>query len=106
MIINLTPHTISVEGFDGSFTNLPPSGAVARVAVSYSPNGGVGPLPVFRAEYGEVEDLPSPEKGVYLVVSGMVAAAAPRSDVFSPGELIRDESGKPIGCRGLKSTQS
>jgi hypothetical protein len=50
---------------------------------------------------GEVTDLPAAEAGVLLVVSALVAGAAKRSDVYSPGELIRDAGGNVIGARGL-----
>ena len=37
-----------------------------------------------------------------FIVSGMVAAMVERDDVMSPGPLLRDEEGRPIGCKGLK----
>lgn len=53
--------------------------------------------------FGEVTGLPVAKEGTILVVSGLVASAigGQRSDVFSPGALIRDDSGRPIGCQGL-----
>jgi len=79
--VNLTPHVLSVH------TNAE------------------GSIELYSVEYGEVTGLP-PEKwkkGVVYITSGMVNAALPhRSDVVSPGELVRDENGKPIGCKGLR----
>ncbi|MFA5625765.1 MAG: hypothetical protein WC966_12050 [Bradymonadales bacterium] len=105
-IVNLTPHEISVVVIPGALSReLPPSGQVARVTETMekivpSPLGKG--CPVFRATYGEVEGLPAPAPGVAYVVSGLVRAAVPnRKDVFSPGKLIRDENGQPIGCQGL-----
>lgn len=105
-IINLTPHAINIVVAPGAPTlELPPSGLVARVTESMeevvpSPLGK--DCPVFRATYGEVEGLPAPLGGAVYVVSAMVRAAVPnRKDVFSPGKLIRDENGQPIGCQGL-----
>ena len=66
-----------------------------------------GPLaddvPIYRTEYGAVSGLPEPKKGVGYIVSLLVAQALPeRSDLFSPGELVRDDQGRPIACRGLR----
>jgi hypothetical protein len=59
-------------------------------------------LPLYQAEFGEVEGLPEPAEGVLYVVSMLVRQAVPeRTDVASPGELVRDEQGRVIGCRGL-----
>ena len=104
-IINLTPHKLNIQDLTGDFIVVPPSGTVARVTVSFEETATLDPgIQVYKATYGEVENLPEPKQGMSLVVSGLVAAAAPRADVFSPGELIRDEEGKPTGCRGLKAS--
>lgn len=105
-LINLTPHTLNVQKHDGSYIELHPSGDVARVSVQYVPDTKyiLPEITVYVAKYGKVEGLPAPQYGVYYVVSGMVAAASPRGDVLSPGDLVRDENGKPIGCKGLKSS--
>jgi hypothetical protein len=59
-------------------------------------------VPTVRTSYGEVTGLPDPQVGVVFIVSGMVASAAPREDVMSPGELVRDAQGRIIGCYGLR----
>lgn len=39
---------------------------------------------------------------VYIITSMVVRTANPRRiDLLSPGELIRDDNGQPIGCRGF-----
>ena len=99
-IVNLTPHTLNIHaGFD--VVTVPASGMVARVSTHVTSADEVEGIPTFHFEYGEVEDLPPCGDDV-LVVSGMVASACPRPDVFSPGELVRDEQGRPVGCLGLK----
>ncbi len=98
--INLTPHRINETTTGKSFD---PSGDVARVACNMTENGSIEDIPVFVAVYGEVEGLPSPVENTTYIVSGLVQSAVKdRSDVVSPGELVRDEAGKPIGCRGFK----
>ena len=105
MIINLTPHTLNIHTH-GDVLNIPASGNVARVASEYFLTEDTADYGVdlYSCVYGEVTGLPPYRPGNTLyVVSGLVKAAVPnRHDVVSPGELIRDENGKPIGCRGLR----
>ena len=116
--VNLTPHIINVIGHGGNkVVEIPPSGDVARVSVEYTQQGDLGAkvvgvgttlVPIYRAVYGEIEGLPpeppSLKIDVYYIVSGLVASAVSRADVLSPGELVRDADGRPVGCRGLKSS--
>jgi hypothetical protein len=115
---NLTPHSLNILTPEGrpaldipsAFAHMPaseraaccPRVAMAPGAVEYTAPEGftvAGPT-----NYGEVTNLPAPEGGVYLVVSGAVLAAvgASRPDVVAPGELVRGPDGQPIGCRGLR----
>lgn len=102
-LINLTPHSLTLHG-DGIVT-IPPSGIVARLSVqrkSLKPISIDGvDLPVSKAEFGSVQDLPKPQDNTFYVVSAMVAGAVNRADVFSPGELVRDAQGDVIGAKGL-----
>lgn len=105
---NLTPYTLNIQLSNGEFaTPLPPSSkGEARVAMSLTPNGMVGDVGTFIVEYGEITNLPEPEEDTIYIVSGMVEEALhDRPDVFSPGALIRDEHGRPVGCKGLKQTK-
>ena len=103
-IVNLTPHPLVLVGTNGTL-EVPPSGQIARLAVTRQQLDPVivdgVELPVSRASMGAVEGLPTPQDGVLLVVSALVAGAVSRPDVLSPGELIRDGSGAVIGARGL-----
>ena len=102
--LNLTPHKLNIHNERVLRFSIEPSGDVARVAVEYKLKGYIDGVPIYEAEYGDVEGLPDPQRGVLYIVSSLVKAAVPdREDVLSPGELIRDEDGRPIGCRGLKA---
>jgi len=101
MFVNLTPHALNVHTTEGVIT-IAPSGSVARVATVETPGLPVGGIPTVFTSYGEVTGLPAPTEGTIYIVSGMVASAAPRGDVMSPGPLVRDEGGRPVGCRGLR----
>lgn len=106
-IINLTPHTVVIVAEDGKtiLGSIEPSGSVARTKVAYAADGEVAGFPATRATYGAVEGLPASEDGVFYLVSGMVAAhpsVIGRADVVAPGDLVRNEAGQPVGCKGLK----
>jgi hypothetical protein len=99
-LVNLTQHTINEVVTGQAFE---PSGQIARVTVEYTVASSIGDIPLYTATYGDIEGLPDPVDGVTYIVSGMVKAAVPeRGDVVSPGNLVRDENGKPIGCDGFK----
>ena len=63
-----------------------------------------------RTAYGgdaqhEVQGLPAPEEGVYLIVSALVAQAAKRADVVSPAtghpDVVRDQKGQIASVPGF-----
>jgi hypothetical protein len=105
-LLNLTPHPLTLRGENGTL-EVPPSGQIARLAVTRTACAPVTvdgvTLPITRPTMGDIVGLPAPEPGVILVVSALVAEAAGRGDVMSPGELIRDGSGAVVGARGLCS---
>jgi len=115
--VNMTPHVLNVlPGNGGLVQVLPPSGQSVRVGQSFEPVGVLEGVSLYRAVYGAVETidnatkavvggLPPVVEGTTYVVSGQAleaVKASGRSDFAAPGELVRDESGQPVGCRGLK----
>lgn len=101
-IINLTPHAIDVVKADGSIKTYQPSGQVARLDVSRKFVRFLDGAEVNRPTMGCVTGLPETQPSVVLVVSALVAqACADRSDLVSPGELVRDSAGKIVGCKGF-----
>jgi hypothetical protein len=98
-IINLTPHAITADG-----VVIPPSGDIARVSVTRTKRGDINGIPVFVPTFGVVAGLPDPALDTVYLVSAMVRnhpAVASRTDVCSPGALVRDDAGNIIGCDGL-----
>ena len=101
MIVNLTPHEVNIKKGDG-FVSIPASGKVARCTATTVITGELEGFIETRTVYGQVQDLPDPEEGVFYIVSSLVALALPfRHDLRIPNESIRDESGKIICCRSL-----
>ena len=100
-LTNLTPHAIHIITEGGTVT-VAPSGTVARCSSASTPAGEVNGIALSRTTFGAVTGLPEPVEGVILVVSALVRAALPtRTDLASPGELVRDAAGAVIGCKGL-----
>lgn len=108
-LVNLCKHDVDVVDVAGlPLVKLPPSGKVASIATQQQEKGHLQPegemvlIPAFTIRRGEVEGLPPPEEGVVYVTGALVREAVPhRKDVASPGDQLRDEKGRPIGCKGL-----
>lgn len=97
-IINLTPHAVAVG--DRTF---PPSEVVARVDVELTECGDIDGIPLVKGTYGNVTDLPKHNTSTFYIVSTMVRLACPdRTDLGSPSQLIRDETGRIVGCGALE----
>lgn len=84
-MLNLTPHSITVVGADGTEKTFPPSGQVARVAtveavIGFCPVTGA---PVVSRTFGEVQGLP--EDNTPCLVPSMVLSACPgRPETYAP----------------------
>ena len=118
-IRNLTPHEVTILDHDGRMVTLPPEGIVPRREIVRRDGGLMlvagtdheawapamvpdATLHVSVEALGPVVGLPDPEPRTALIVSRLVAEAVPhRQDVFAPGELVRDASGRIVGARGL-----
>lgn len=103
---NLTPHVVNLRAASGEMLTIEPTGLarcsqtvqqVVEVVV------GRDTIVLSHVELGEVEGLPDPQNGVFLIVSRPVAEKMRglRSDLVVPGIPIRDEKGRVIGCDGL-----
>ena len=101
-LCNCTPHILNIIGTDGIEIVLPPSGLVPRLSVDRVHSGEFAGVTLWRPTLSVTTALPEPVEGTIFVVSAIVAEANPsRKDLASPGEVIRNEQGQPIGCRGL-----
>jgi hypothetical protein len=102
-LINLTPHTLTIVGADGSTVrNIPPSGTIARCAVTRRQVGAVDGIPINRTDFGAVDGLPDPQPDTHFIVSALVAQAVPsRRDVLITDDAVRDDAGRIVGCRAL-----
>ena len=101
-IINLTPHEINLIGGP----TFEPSGEVARIS---STNESAGELqvngesiPLITQQFGEVIGLPQEKEGTLFIVSGLIFANSERDDLLVPGEQVRDDTGRVIGCKSFQ----
>lgn len=112
MIVNLTPHALTLVAPSGEHHVIPPSGGVARVASTPGTLAAVDGLPVPVASptvFGEVTGLPAPVEGTFFIVSAMVGSALAgrgRTDVLMPGTgpndgALRNEAGHIVGVTRL-----
>lgn len=109
-IVNLTPHTINEATTGKAF---PPSGFVLRTETKRTELERLDGIPVYSTLYGKLTGWPDKiESDTVFIVSTMIARQAKleyeeridRQDSVrfcSPGELVRDDEGNPIGCRGF-----
>lgn len=105
--INLTPHNLNVRNAEGVMITVAPSGKVARVAVRRVKMYEISGVIIWGKEMGGLvgleglEDAPENVLITSLAAKAAVKAAFPAALVVSPGDLLRDENGQPVGCDGL-----
>jgi len=71
IFVNLNKHEIVVVNEGGDIV-FPPSGVVCTVACKQVEVTRIGGIPVMGNEYGNIENLPSPQEGVAFIVNAMV----------------------------------
>ena len=101
--INCTPHPITLLGAgDAILFTLPRGETVPRLSQSTNQVGSIAGVSITETSFGETQNLPSPQEGIFLIVSRLVMAANPdRADLLVPNELVRNDDGHIVGCRSL-----
>ena len=106
-LVNLTPHVINLLTHTGEIVAIEPlNDTPARVSATLKDCG------VFEAnglifnhteqEFGDIINLPDAQKGMYFIVSRIVADAAPkRKDLVIVNDLVRDEQGLVSHARSI-----
>ena len=112
-IVNLTPHSITIEDVDGNKIIYEPHGTPCRVVERYEIVDLAitedRPIALKKAIPIAIKGLPPQREGVMYICSGMAADAAwklGRSDVICPStdpdDIIRDERGFTTAIRAFK----
>lgn len=101
-IVNLTPHKLNIlDETENQVLILEPSGTEARIAVTRRRVGEIDGVPLFVTEPGKPTGLPKLREDAIYIVSGMFRSFCDRPDLYQPGQLVRDDEGRPVGCIGL-----
>jgi hypothetical protein len=121
-VINMTPHAVTIlspvcaeynkrtrsynlVGDPVVVCEIPAtSGNVPRCSVVEVDAEAIENIPTIGLEYGEVENLPAPEKGVFYIVSAITANAARqtgRTDLLTVARMVRKSDGSIVGCLAL-----
>ena len=90
-ITNCTPHEI-VCGEE----TFKPSGIIPRLETLEKEAPSIGGFPCVTQTMGQVQGLPEPTDGTFLIVSGMVFAASDRGDLIAPDTgktAVRNDKG-------------
>lgn len=112
VFINLTPHDINLT-VSGTQRTIRATGCIARAKETHEVTEHIDGIPILSCHYGkvqvigiksgEIKDMPKETQGAYYIVSNIAAHMFPpeRNDILVPGDPIRDDKGKIIGCQGL-----
>ncbi len=102
MLLNLTGHDVNILSGYGAVL-IAPSGPSVRVQTEYREVATIDDsIPMLEVYNQHVTDRPEPRANTFIIVSNYVLTACPdRNDLLSPKELIKDRTGRTIGCRGL-----
>ena len=105
VLVNLTQHKIVIRAEGQLDMVIEPTAPAARMAVKSVADGTIEGVPVYRQEFGKVENLPEPTDGVVFVTSTLIAQAVKRFDVVSPdtGPTAIRENGQVVAVRGLQA---
>ena len=102
-IINLTAHDVNIVCDNGDVMTFKPSGTVARCSQKTVTIGAVNGIPLTHTSFGDVVDLPQPQKDTIFIVSRLVLTACKgiRDDLVVPNDLVRDDCGNIVGCKSF-----
>jgi len=76
-LINKTPHAVHIADANGRVVReIPPTPPACRVKSEARPGASLDGVPFVETVFGEIENLPAPEDGVWYIVSQIVIAAA------------------------------
>ncbi len=101
-IVNMTPHPIIIlDEEDQEIARFESVGQI-RLAVETVPAAEIDGIKTSVTKFGDPVGLPNFEEGTYYIVSQLVKSALPdRDDLLVPADVVRDETGRIVGCRSL-----
>ena len=99
--INLTPHDIFEVK---SKTHIPKSDNYIRLDCRTTTSQTHCGIEIKQTTFEKLTNLPPQTDGVIYIVSALALNMIPmhRTDFVSPGNVERNDQGKPIGCNGFR----
>ena len=101
MLVNLTPHDIFVHYGAGDTRRIVASATPARIEYAFqSKQTEVDGVTLKIILGSTVVGLPEKKESTTYIVSSLVKAyCKDRLDVVCPGDLVKEEGGRVIGCK-------
>lgn len=105
MIINTTPHPITIIGSENNniIRQIPPAECPWRLVERRQPGFYIEGIPVNRVTFENPQDTPRCVEGIYYIVSQIIKHSYPdREDFIAPDEMVRSVDGEIIGCKSFR----
>ena len=105
-VVNCTPHDVNLITESGKNIIFVRSGIIPRLSeqqekISSVTVNGIE-IDIMEKSFLEPEGLPEPQENTLYIVSALVAGACKnRNDLVIPNDIVRDETGRIIGCKNL-----
>lgn len=103
MLVNLTPHDVFVHYGAGDTRRIVSAPMPARIEYTFErERGEIEGVQVRYICDTTVVNLPEPVEGTTYIVSSLVKTYCwEREDVVCPGDMVKDDTGRIIGCRSF-----
>ena len=103
MLINLTPHAVTVYKDGKSAFTVESTGLIRATSIVKDTGTDADGVPVVTVTYGQPDFMPDKIDGTIYIVSSLALAAIKacypdRIDFVIPDGAVRDDAGKIIGC--------
>ena len=105
-VVNCTPHDVNLVTESGENITFERSGIIPRLTEQQQKISSVNSegieIDIMKKAFLEPEGLPEPQENTIFIVSALVAGACKnRDDLVIPNDIVRDETGRIVGCKNL-----
>lgn len=105
-VVNCTPHDVNLITSSGNIVVFERSGIIPRLSEQQQKINSVTvngiEINIVKKSFLEPEGLPGPQENTIFIVSALVAGACKnRDDLVIPNDIVRDETGRIVGCKNL-----
>ena len=101
-VINLTPHPVIILLDNGEINNYESQGSLRLSTSTIKTDVLNDGTPISITKFGDLVDIPQINEDTMYIVSSIICNAnRDRADFFMPDQIVRNETGKILGCRSL-----